>query len=191
MKVELNTNVVDSITPDTYGTGFQYEIKEDCVEDLKQGMIDIAERYLTDLLNETDFVDAKLIMKDSHSPREYNFTTDDIGFELEFNDSKIDDIAKFVEADIEGDREFVNWLKERYKSYDGFICTMPNSYGQFMDCLNGKDSEYYQWRAIAAFISYQIQDVMDLEKIQRDYIEDVWEYGNQNGLWIDEDEEVI
>ena len=191
MRVELNTNVVDSIVPDTYGTEFCYEIREDCWEDFKQMMIDKAEEYLKEFLSETDFANAKLTMKDFYSPREYNFRTDDIGFELEFDDSMVDKIAQFADEDVNGDRKFVDWLAKRYRSYDGFICTMPDGYGKFMDCLNGKDSNYYQWRAFAAYISYQIQLAFDLEEAQRAYIGDCWEYASQNGWNYDEEEEYL
>ena len=190
MRVELNTNVVDSIVPDTYGTEFCYYIRSDCWEDFKQGMIDKAGEYLRDMLSETDFADAKLEMLKFESPREYNFETDSISFALEFDDSMVDKIAKFADEDVNGDRSFVDWLKKRYKSYDGFICTMPDSYEDFMSCLNGRKSEYYQWRAFAAYISYQIEmTVGKLSGIQEDYLQDCLEYAWQNGMEIDEEDE--
>lgn len=186
MKVILNTSVVDSIIPDTYGTGFCFEIDSEYWNDFKQGMIDKAEEYLKEFLAETDFKDAKLTMIDFHSPREYNFTTDDIGFELEFDDSMIDHIEEFAREDIDGDRTFNTWIKGRYKSYPGFICIMPNDYGDFMNNLH---SEYYQWKSIAAFLSYQINQHFDLDKEQEAYIADCWEMASQNGYEIIDDEE--
>lgn len=192
MKVELNTNVVDSIITDTYGSGFQYEIRDDCWDDFKKGMVDIAEDYLKTFLAETDFKDAKLTMKDMYSPREYNFRTDDVGFELEFDDSMIDHIAEFAKLDVGGDRKFIDWLEKRYRSYDGFICWMPDNYPAFMRYLNGKDSDAYQWRAIAAFLSYQISQAFDLKKEQNAYIMDCWEMAAINGYEIgEEDDEVV
>lgn len=189
MKVELNTDVVDSIIPDTYGNGFQYEIRSDCWEDFKQGMIDKAEEYLKAFLEETDFKDAKLTMKDFYSPREYNFRTDSIDFELEFDDLIIDKIARFADEDVNGDRKFVNWLAKRYRSYDGFICWMPIDYAEFMNYLNGKESDCYQWRAIAAYLSYQIREHFDLDKEQDAYITECWEMASRNGYENIEDEE--
>lgn len=189
MRVELNTNVVDSIVPDTYGTEFCYYIRSDCWEDFKQGMIYKAEEYLKDMLSETDFVDAKLEMLKFESPREYNFETDSISFALEFDDSIVDKIAKFATDDVKGEHRFIAWLKQKYRSYDGFICTMPDSYREFMNCLNGNKSGRYQWRAFAAYLSYQISMNFDLDKEQRGYIDDCWEYASQNGMDIDEEDE--
>lgn len=189
MKVQLNTNVVDSIVPDTYGSEFCYDIMDDCWEDFKEEMVNIGVQYIKDLLSETDFADATITNTYMSSPREYNFETDAIEFTLEFDDSKIDEIAKFIDDDVQDERKFVDWLAEHYKSYSGFTCTMPDSYEKFMSCLNGRHSEYYQWRAIAAYISYQIQDVMDLDKVQEDYMNDVREYASQNGMWVSDYEE--
>ena len=190
MRVELNTNVVDSIVPDTYGTEFCYEIREDCWEDFKKAMIQIAEDYLKELLSETDFKDAKLEMLKFESPQYYNFETDSISFALEFDDSMIEKIARFANKDVNGDRKFVDWLAKKYRSYDGFICTMPDNYEEFMDCLNGNRSNVSQWRAFAAYISYQIDtNIGDLKDFQDDYLWECREYAWQNGMEIDEEEE--
>lgn len=191
MRIELNTNVVDSIVPDTYGTEFCYYIRSDCWEDFKQGMIYKAEEYLKDMLSETDFADAKLEILKFESPREYNFETDSISFTLEFDDSIVDKIAKFATDDVNGEYRFAAWLKQKYHSYDGFICTMPDNYEEFMDCLNGNRSDVSQWRAFAAYISYQIEMTVgrDLQDVQYDYIQDCWEYASQNGYDTDEEDE--
>ena len=193
MRVELNTNVVDSIVPDTYGSGFQYEIRSDCWEDFKQGMIDKAEEYLTKFLKKTDFKDVKLTMKNFYSPREYNFRTDDIGFELEFDDSLIDEMVEKAKADD----KFIAFITKRYKSYDGFISFMPSTIDEFLKCASDRETNVIGhnkfaseiWKAIAAYLSYQISQNFDLDNEQREYIDDCWEYASQNGMNIDEEDE--
>ena len=188
MKVTgLNTGVVKCIVPDTYGSGFQYEIHPDEWKDFEQLLVDKAGEYIKDCLSETDFKGAKLTVTGLWSPSEYNFRTDEVEFDLEFNDNMIEHIRKTV------DDKFFEYIGRMYRSYDGFISFLPDRKEEFFACLNENESAYHgyrkaeQWKAIAEYISYQISQTQDLDKLQQDFIMDVWEAALREGMEIDEE----
>lgn len=196
MKVELNTDLIECIVPDTYGTNFCYEIKDDEWDAFKQTIVDIGVHWIREALNETEFAGTEITdVSELKSPREYNFTTDWFNFSLELDDG----ITEKIKAKVDKDDEFWKWAKERYHSYDGFISFMPYEYDEYMKALDnptdykGRQIADFQ-RAIAMYINYQIQQEIDLKEWDRNYLDDVMEYANQNGMWIDdegEEEEII
>ena len=189
MKLNLNTNLIECITPDTYGSGFQYEIADDMWEDFKLLMVEKAEEYLTEALKDTDFSEASLSNFSFHSPSYYNFETDRIDFDIEFSDSLLDTIREKT------DNVFFTWCN-RYKSYDGFISTMPYEKHEYMEALdNPVDSFRYSLeKAVAMYISYQIYNNLgkDIDDYTREYLDDVYEYAAGNGYidYEDYEEEV-
>ena len=176
---KLNTDLVECITPDTYGNGFQYRIADDMWDDFKQVMVDKAERYLNDALAETDFKDAELTIGEFISPTEYNFMTDCIQFDLEFDDSLINKIRQTV------DDKFFEWAREKYKSRDGFISFMPYGKTDFMDALYLKEDSIELIRAVSMYLTYQMKDFA--QDYQQDYINEVWDYATDNGYTEEEE----
>ena len=146
MKVELNTDLIECIVPDTYGTNFCYEIKDDEWEDFKQSMVDIGVYWIKEALNETEFAGTEITdVSELKSPREYNFTTDWFNFSLELDD----DIMEKIKAKVDKDDEFWKWTRKRYHSYDGFISFMPYEYGEYMKALDNPTD--YKGRQTADF----------------------------------------
>lgn len=183
MRLNLNTNIVECIIPDTYGSDFQYVIADDMWNDFKNLMIEKAKEYLTEALYDTDFSEAVISNMTFNSPEYYNFETDRIDFDIEFSDGLIDTIKE------KADDEFFTWIR-RYGSYDGFISTMPTEKHEFMDALDyPADTFMYKLeKAVAMFISYQIHKTLgkDISDYEIEYLDDVMDYAFSNG-YVDDD----
>lgn len=180
MTVELDTSRCPLIIPDTYGSGFQYEVADDMWEDFKYLMIDKAKEAIEYALKFTeDFADALVVMGGFESPREYNFETDRIYFTLSFDDGALN------RAKAKLDSEFFDYIKKRFGSYDGFLSFYPVEKHEFYNALegNGRDD-----LAIAMLILYEFEKENSLEDYQKEYLEDVSEYANENGYFIDDEE---
>ena len=188
MKIELTTSVLPIVIPDTYGTGFCYEIQEEYWGEFKQKMIELAVEYIKTALEETIFKNAVLTPQGMTSPKWYNFETDRAVFFMEFDDGLIDRIKGEIKAD---EVEFFKWTKEKYHSYDGFISFMPYESAKWWEAINEPANAKYTYdkeRAISMYIMYKLKDE-NFDQIQKDYIDDLWEYANQNGMEVYEDEE--
>lgn len=178
MRLEMSTDMLPIVIPDTYGTEFCYDIDESMWEDFKELMIKKAWAYIAGALTETDFIDAFVKMKDFVSPREYNFTTDRIDFDMDFDDELIDVVRSKVNDD------FFKYAK-KFDSYDGFISFYPVGKDKFYEALEGKRKDKLAL-AISMYILWQFEKENDLDKYREDYIEDVREYAFANGYCVDD-----
>ena len=178
MKVELNTSMCPIVIPDTYGTEFCYEVADDMVDDFKKLMIDTAEEYIKEALYDTVFEDSPIEMGAFNSPREYNFTTDWIDFTIDLSDDVVNEM-KFV------DNEFFEYAK-KYGSRDGFISFYPIEPISYIHAMNGKGRTDL---AVSMYIMWKVEQNMNIEDYQYQYIEDVREYAWSNGYMEDEYED--
>lgn len=141
----LNELMQDEDHPETYELDFEpYEraVSEFAVELLKDYCITYAP---DNIINSMDFVKLS-------SPRYYNFETDKLVIDVDFNLTKLKAYIKKYRAD------FNQYLKDNFTSYDGFISYVANNYNDFMSeytfepwnkekCLNVM-LEYYILRCI-------------------------------------------
>lgn len=184
MQVKLSTSLLDIVVPDTYGSEFCNNVRDDMWDDFKNLMIQYAEQYISDALKETLFSDAKLSNFSFHSPQFYNYGTDWINFTMEFDDRLVDKIRE------KADDDFYNHIK-KYKSCDGFVNYMPNTKETFLEMLaaNADEPRYPFELAISTWILYEFEKEFDPEKYQQEYLDDVWEYASSNGMEIDDEDE--
>ena len=84
-----------------------------------------------------------------YSPKEYNFHSDTLDFEIEISESEIQKI-KITTKD---NQDFFAWLNNTYRSYSGFICFMPNSKESFAEDIGGSDIE----RGLAAYFTFLLR----------------------------------
>lgn len=180
MIVELNTSICPIVVPDTYGSGFQYEVDDDRWEDFKDLMVDVAKDYISEALTETDFAGAKLTMGKFGSPQWYNFETDWIDFNLEFDERML----KRIKNEACMSTEFFEYT-DKYGSRDGFASFYPVKWTEFLEAINGNGR---QDLAIAMYIMWQFEKEFNADEYQRDYLDDVAEYANENGYFIDDEE---
>ena len=178
MKIEFSTASLPLIVPDTYGTEFQCIIAEDMWEDFKRLMIDKAKEAIEYALQDTDFAKAKVTMGGFHSPQYYNYITDWIDFDLEFDDGILDKI-KLTD-------DFYSYIKKNFSSYDGYFSFCPVEREEFDRAIKG---EGRQDLAVAMIILYQFEKENNLQDYQQAYLDDVLEYASENG-YEDYDEEV-
>ena len=178
MIVVLNTDICPIVIPDTYGTGFSYYAMEGMWEDFKQLMVDKAKDAIVYVLDDLDIPYTKIIMGGFHSPREYNFSTDWIEFELEM----LDNYVETIKANVRNDEEsFFRFAKERFGSYDGFISFYPYKKEEFYE---SEDTSFI----VSMWIMYRMNEENDIEAYQQEYIDDVNEYAWANGYMETEDE---
>ena len=69
------------------------------------------------------------------SPRFYNYTTDKLNIEIDFNINKLKRFIKNNKTD------FNLYLKDNFTSYDGFISFIENNYNDFMNKLYSDSTE--------------------------------------------------
>lgn len=111
-------------------------------------------------------------------PRFYNYSDNCVVFEIKLPD----DFSSRLK-DALCDIDFMEFLNEEYKSYNGFVSFMPNTKDKFEEFIED-DIE----RATSAFINFTVKsntDVLQSEFIDR-VIDKAYDYG-----WVvyEEDEE--
>lgn len=179
MIVSLSTDICPIVIPDTYGTEFCYMVEGDMWDDFKKLMVDKAKDAIVYVLDDLDIPYTKIIMGGFHSPREYNFTTDWIEFELEMPD----DYVETIKANVRNDEEsFFRFAKERFGSYDGFISFYPYEKEEFYE---SEDVDYI----VSMWIMYRMNEENDIEDYQQAYLYDVEDYASGNGYFIYEEDD--
>lgn len=181
MKIELNTEICPIIIPDTYSTGFQYEINKTMWDEFIKLMITEAHdaiKYVLDYIVELPY--KSFSMGEFHSPKEYNFITDWIDFYIEIPDDYIDFIKDFIKANVNDD--FFEFAKKNFGTHDGFISFYPYEKSKFFD------SEKYDY-IISMWIMWIMNNKIYIEKYREEYLDTVWEYASDNGYVDDEENE--
>lgn len=136
------------------------------MEDLSVNVIDKVEDVLGDLFTYYLKVDApKITYYGYHSPREYNFSTDEFYFEFESNY-----IGYILRTCLSADNrdDFEQFLKGNYTSYDGFISFIPNSVKDFTkEFLQGAET------VIGVALEFLISTYFDKHDIYVAFIDDL------------------
>lgn len=174
MTIELNTGMVNNIFNGTYNSIWDIE-EADCQEcanegvncehgadyDGKEQMQSILEAYQNNQKEVIEIMGVPWVKSIKftgfYSPREYNFSTDQLDFTLEID--KIG-ITEYL-ASLIIDNEFSEWLKENYQSSDGFMSFTPDNYAELADNIINMGSEHDQ--AVSALINYATKDLSKLE----------------------------
>jgi len=161
MKQYTNTNLINGLFSGTYYTIWndpdnifygdgdnpdQYEYFQ--MKDIAQGYQDY-KHIILEALQEISKNIKNIKVIGSYSPREYNFSTDVIEFELTVNKGVFQDIQK----QLENDKDFTQYLKDNYTSYDGFISSTPNNPEEIFQALNDITHPEHD-QAFGACISY-------------------------------------
>ena len=179
MIVGLNTDICPIIIPDTYGTDFCHYVSEDMWDDFKKLMVDKAEEAIKYALDDLGIPYTKLIMGTLKHPRQYNYGTDWIEFELEMPD----DYVETIKANVANDEtNFFRFAKKKFGSCPGFYSFFPYTKEKWEEC---EDTEYI----ISMWIMYRMNEENDIKAYQNAYLEDVEEYANANGYFEDEEDD--
>jgi hypothetical protein len=183
MIAKLNTNLIP-IFNGTYETEWEVEEWDDQGEEVPvdynqqdlmksiAGVYHDNEKQILEALA-VPFIKSIHFTGGTHSPREYNFSTDTLDFDLNINKKgMLEALAKLA-----GNEEFEKWLHECFTSYDGFMSFTPNNYKELSEEIRGEHNEFDQ--ALSAMIRFLAGD--DSKKINMDMYEE-WSGNGYNGL---------
>ena len=178
MKLKLNTDILPIVIPDTYGTEFCYMVADDMWDDFKKLMVDKAEEAIRYALDDLGTPYTNLTMGEFKSPRQYNFYTDWIEFEVDICDDYVPTIKIAVR---DNEEDFFRFAKKNFGSYDGFISFYPYEKEDFYE---SEKANYI----FSMWVMYRMSQENDIEAYQRAYLEDVEEYASGNGYFDCEEE---
>jgi hypothetical protein len=101
-------------------------IKQQLNKIITEEVMDKIKELFPDLIKSYEY-------QDMHSPREYNFTTDQINIKIEINFDKLVDLI------YENQMEFCQYLKDRYTPRSGFA---PFHSNRMEDWLDGEEHQF-------------------------------------------------
>lgn len=174
--LELNTGVLPVLDTDTYSrdewlyddlhSRYEDEGREPTEEEereyykvIEQNMIDygtpIVEDYIKKVLPSATVKGTKI-----YHPKQYNYSSDELEFIVNFNVKEYSDL----EDRTVNDPEFSNYLKENYKSSSGFISYLADNIDEF----------YQQdgWKRFVQVVMFNLRDE-DFEETNSSYWEDI------------------
>lgn len=217
MKATINTNLFSIIRVGMYGSQIDPEHMFDnwqIDEDKSNGDINYDSGYFWEHFNNQAYVNAvestahqflngtheangievTIKCKEIYSPKYYNFSTDEMVFDVTFNKRKVKQYAKDYRD------EFNQFLKDNYSSYDGFCSMTSNNYNEWLYDFNSNEV-----RAIGAVLSFIFRDDMleddfymtcretlyywdfiDYKEYDEVY-DKVWDYVKQNYMTLNKD----
>lgn len=105
---------------------------------------DLAEEVLDGSHTSEDGITISIVAGEIYSPKFYNFATDQLELEVEYNKNQILKFAKETQL------EFDDFLSEHYTSYDGFHSHTANNYEDWLSDF--KDDQVQSIGAVLRFI---------------------------------------
>ena len=160
--LNLNTNLINFYSG-SYETIWSDPIDEELEqEELEAGkeLSDINYHSMTDVFdkyNNLDIVDQmgvifikKINFTGSYSPKEYNYRTDTLEFDLTID--RLELLNKLDELAL--DEKFEQYLREHFTSRDGFWSYTPNNYDELRDEIKYSYKKLNQ--SVGALISYLV-----------------------------------
>lgn len=197
MKIEASTKWLELIYPGLYGTllgTFYEDVGEEYEVDFKRVLCKTAKEVINEIFYENIeelhgncFIDNVSF----ESPQFYNYGNDWLEFDLYVPDATIDFIKRDYFSNENCRKEFLNYAKESYGSYDGFISFFPYDKEDFENAINHKLNNTKFEMAIVMYIMFVIsKGDSDLEYWQHDFEDIIEEEGSYNGWYVYEEEDV-
>lgn len=177
---DVSTNVIPIIDVDSYGgtlSTFFYShdmvILDDSLDDFWNQVVDVAMDIIQRSFNELD-IPAKVVSGSGsiYHPREYNFECDELNFSISVDNAWINESFE----EYKDDPYFLEFIKKKYSSRDGFISFFPSDAQGFIKAF---ESSRDKWKAVCQMITYHIDD-----STYRDNSEELEEYLSGNP-WFD------
>ena len=167
-KIETGTQLMPLVSVSTYGgvcdsdhTIDSYSINDDFKEGYipynaemywdkgfnnelyKKDIIKVATNYIGYIFDEIKKLNLgikKLVIVDFHSPREYNFETDHLYFDLIVNNNFHKNLLKIInKLSTEDKAKLDSYLREKYSSRDGFNSYTANNLGDLISEIQGEE----------------------------------------------------
>lgn len=186
MKLNMNTSILPLINVGLYGTNlgeFYQDIDEEYTDDFKQAICEYGKEKLEEILNEDSikkFIgDFQIENVKFNSPMFYNYENDWLEFDFIVN---INSLLSTIYYNVIDDKDFWDYIKERYCSRSGFISFFPYEKEQYIHAIKTKENLEY---VVAMYVMYLIEigQEVDLNWCQYDFEDDIQETVNRNG-WI-------
>lgn len=140
----FNSNIIPYLDCGLYHSGYEERIKKRSQNRFKSIWTREAAKLYSEYLLTIPYIYA-LERPTLDSPEYYNYSNEEFSFILLMDKEKL---IHYISKEIENDYKFFDWISETYKSYDGFICNMPNSEEKFYADLNSGG-----WKAIAEYLT--------------------------------------
>lgn len=106
-----------------------------------------------------------------YHPREYNFRSDAIDFDVEVDTDWVSDTF----AMLSQQEDFKSFLKKRFSSRSGFISFIPDNTADFEELTDPSNDDY--WKLVSAIVTYYVDED---PSIAGGVTEDLVEYINGN-----------
>lgn len=168
---ELNTDLLPILNMSQYNLADDIDISR---EELNNVMSDLGKPIIEKVIKEV-LPNATVTAGEFYNPKYYNYDVDQLDFTVSVPKSDYETLKN----DTLSKEDFEQFLQKTYKSYDGYISTMPKNIAEFN---KAKD-----WEQFVAILSYYIEPFAH----QDDFIMSVWEYLLQNYPTDEEENENI
>ncbi len=183
MLVKLNTNLV-RLFSGTYETEWEVSETNDEGDELeidykfKDLLKSIASVYQAESKYILDTLDVSFISKLRfngvfYSPREYNFSTDELDFIIDINAVKL---QRTLDS-LKDSKEFKDFLHDRYSTRDGFWSYTPDNYKDLAKEIKEHGEEFEQ--SIGALITFLARDRFEEIELQ---VYEEWACNGYGGL---------
>lgn len=171
--IELNTGILPIISVGTYGNEYLYEFDIEDMNDLDEYIKEAGKEVLENAL-ENVFTNPLVTAKSVYHPKQYNFETDELEFNLEYDS---EEYARLKSNALENEA-FEAFLADNYSSRSGFISFLANNIMEF--------EEQDDWKQFVQVVMFSLRDV-DLDVYQEDYDTKFMELVDANFSMLEED----
>lgn len=176
IRENLNTGVLRIIDVDMYS--LNDEIPESATQEgLDEIVQDIAPKYLKEVIQEV-LPSVEIYATGVYHPRQYNFSGDELEFDLVANKKEYEALKEKVTSD----ENFNAFLRNNYKSYDGFISYMADDISEF----ETQDT----WKQVVQVIMFALGDEDNFGPIRNEYLDEFLDRVHTEFGWDDEDDDL-
>lgn len=174
IKENLNTGVLPIIDVDMYS--LNDEIPESATQEgLDEIVQDIAPKYIKEVIQGV-LPSVEIYATGVYHPKQYNFSGDELEFDLVVSSQEYEALKNKVLSD----ENFNAFLRNNYKSYDGFVSYMATDVSEF----ETQDT----WKQVVQVIMFAIQDEDNFEAIKNEYLDEFLDRVHTEFGWNDEDD---
>lgn len=176
IRENLNTGVLRIIDVDMYS--INDEIPESATQEgLDEIVQDIAPKYIKEVIQEV-LPSVEIYATGVYHPKQYNFSGDELEFDLVANKEEYEALKEKVTSN----EDFNAFLRNNYKSYDGFISYMADDISEFKT----QDT----WKQVVQVIMFAIQDEDNFGAIRNEYLDEFLDRVHTEFGWDDEDDDL-
>lgn len=176
IRENLNTGVLRIIDVDMYS--LNDEIPERATQEgLDEIIQDIAPKYLKEVIQEV-LPSVEIYATGVYHPRQYNFSGDELEFDLVANKEEYEALKEKVTSD----ENFNAYLRNNYKSYDGFISYMADDISEF----ETQDT----WKQLVQVIMFALGDEDNFGPIRNEYLDEFLDRVHTEFGWDDEEDDL-